>query len=177
MEYHRPYRSYPEDCPMTDPITYQEMYYAKAGRTAVKAGRTVGMDGIFRDIIEHLGRKATQWLNHTFNNILQRTPYPLIWKHGKVIAILKLGKLPGILSSYRPITLLCCLFKLLERLILSRISPLDDAHILPEQARFLPQRSTTDQVLALNSFVEFGFEQKQKTGYIFIDLSFAYDTV
>jgi len=43
--------------------------------------------------------------------------------------------------------------------------------------RFQQNRSTTEQVLALTSLVEAGFERKEKTGTVLIDLSAAYDTV
>ncbi|GFS09948.1 RNA-directed DNA polymerase from mobile element jockey-like [Elysia marginata] len=46
-----------------------------------------------------------------------------------------------------------------------------------QQARFRPQRGTTEQVLAFTPHVEAGFEKKLKTGAILIDLSAVYDTV
>jgi hypothetical protein len=45
------------------------------------------------------------------------------------------------------------------------------------QAGFLKNRSCTEQVMALTSHIEAGFERKLKTGTIFIDLTAAYDTV
>ena len=44
------------------------------------------------------------------------------------------------------------------------------------QAGFRPGRDTTEQVLALTSFVEDGFEKQLETGTVFY-LSAAYDTV
>ena len=49
--------------------------------------------------------------------------------------------------------------------------------IVVEQAGFRQGRSTCDQVLALTTFIENGFQRKQKTGVIFLDLTAAYDTV
>ena len=46
-----------------------------------------------------------------------------------------------------------------------------------EQASFTPGRDTTDQNLALTSFVEACFEKRLKTGIVFFDLSAACDTV
>ena len=46
-----------------------------------------------------------------------------------------------------------------------------------EQAGFRPKRDTSEQVLALTSYIEAAYERKQKAGAIFIDLSAAYDTV
>ena len=38
-------------------------------------------------------------------------------------------------------------------------------------------RSTCDQVAALTTFIENGFQQNLKTGAVFLDLTAAYDTV
>ena len=70
----------------------------------------------------------------------------------------------------------CCL-KLLERMIYNRISNRIFECIQPEQAGFRPGRSCEDQVLALTSFIENGFEKLLKTSCVLIDLTAAYDTV
>jgi len=46
-----------------------------------------------------------------------------------------------------------------------------------DQAGFRPGRSTREQVLALSTFIENGFQQKLKTGAVFVDLTAAYGTV
>jgi len=46
-----------------------------------------------------------------------------------------------------------------------------------EQAGFRQGRSTSDQVLALTTFIENGFQENLKTGTVFLDLTAAYDTV
>ena len=81
-------------------------------------------------------------------------------------------------SSYRPISLLSMCYKLLsQRIILHRISPAVDEILNIEQAGFRPGRSTQDQVLALTTYVENGFQRRDKTGVVFLDLTAAYDTV
>ena len=102
---------------------------------------------------------------------------PRAWRQAKVIAIPKPGKDPNIAASYRPISLLSVCFKMLERLILQRISPDLDKRITVEQAGFRQGRSTCDQVLALTTFIENGFQSNLKTGTVFLDLTAAYDTV
>ena len=46
-----------------------------------------------------------------------------------------------------------------------------------DQAGFRPGQSTCEQVLALSTFIENGFQQNLKSGAIFVDLTAAYDTV
>jgi len=81
------------------------------------------------------------------------------------------------MKSYKPISLLSTCYKLLERLIYNRISEEIDKIISQEQAGFRPHRNCCDQVLALTTHIENGYNNKQKTAVAFIDLSSAYDTV
>jgi len=46
-----------------------------------------------------------------------------------------------------------------------------------EQAGFRPGRSSTDQIAALTTYIEKGFQNKKKTTAVLIDLTAAYDTV
>ena len=65
----------------------------------------------------------------------------------------------------------------MERLILHRVSPTLDDTIVVEKAGLRHGRSTCDQVFALTTFIENGFQRTQKTGVIVLDLTAAYDTV
>jgi len=73
----------------------------------------------------------------------------------KVIAIEKPGKDPRLAESYCPISLLSTCYKLLERLILHRVSPEVEKLLSLEQARFQRNRSTWEQVTALTTRIVF----------------------
>ena len=64
-----------------------------------------------------------------------------------------------------------------ERLILNRVAPFVDEHLIPEQAGFRPGKSCTSQLLNLTQFIEDGYEEGIITGAAFVDLSAGYDTV
>jgi len=66
-----------------------------------------------------------------------------------IVAIPKPEKPLGDPKSYRPISLLCVLFKILERLIYIRVDPIIDPLLPREQAGFRHGRSTVDQVTLL----------------------------
>ena len=68
-------------------------------------------------------------------------------------------------------------YKLLERLALQRIDCQVETLLSPDQAGFRKCRSTVDQVLALSTYIENGFQKQLKTGAVFLDLTAAYDTV
>ena len=95
----------------------------------------------------------------------------------KIIAILKSGKDSAIPKNYRPISLLCHTYKLYERLILNRVSPLLEPHLIKEQAGFRSGKSCTSQLLNLTQHIEDGAQRGMITGAAFGDLSAAYDTV
>ena len=63
--------------------------------------------------------------------------------------LLKPGKDSSLPKNYQPIFLLSHTYKLFERLILNRISPIQ--HLFPEQADFRPGKSTTCQIQTLLS--------------------------
>ena len=63
-----------------------------------------------------------------------------------MVTIPKPMKLPEKAKSYRPISLLCVPFKIMERLIYARVEPIVDPLLSQEQAGFRRGRSTTYQV-------------------------------
>ena len=80
-------------------------------------------------------------------------------------------------KSYRPISLFCVPYKILERLIYARIEPSIDPLLLKEQAGFRRGKSTVDQVVLLTQDIEDSFEAKKKAGAMFTNLTAAYNTV
>ena len=126
--------------------------------------------------LKHFGQKALVWLLQLFNNCLTSMRIPKIWFMSRVIALLKPGKDPSLTKSYRPISLLSHTFKPMERLLLNRLSPFVEEHLIEHQAGFRPGNSTTAQILNLTQHIEDRF-QKKITEAIFVDLTTAYDTV
>ena len=94
-----------------------------------------------------------------------------------MVAISKPAKPVGNPKSYRPISLLCVPYKILERFICARVESLIDPLLPKEQAEFLRGKSTVDQVVLLTQSIEDSFEAKKKAGAVFVDLTAAYDTV
>ena len=72
-----------------------------------------------------------------------------VFQHALLIAIPKPKKLLGDPKSYKPISLLFFLFRILERLIYARVEPLIDILLPREQAGFWRGRSAVDPVTLL----------------------------
>lgn len=155
-------------------VTIEEITIAL---TSVKTGKAAGFDNIYPEFLKHMGKNTKRWLSVLFSKILNSGNLPKAFKETKIIAILKPGKEPDRPESYRPIALLSTCYKLLERVLFNRISPTINEHIPVDQAGFRSGRSCTDQVLALTTYIESGFENMLKTSVSFIDLTAAYDTI
>ena len=130
----------------------------------LKPGKAAGLDGLLTEMLQHLGNKAKTWLLDMLNECTRTKHIPSIWWKGKVITISKPGKNPSSPKSYRPILLLCIPYKLYERLILMRISPLVDEKLTKDQAGFRPGPSCAGQLLNLTKHIEDGYERKMLTG-------------
>ena len=140
----------------------------------LKPGKAPGPDSICPELILHAGAALKSWLRDFLSSCLRRLKIPKIWRRALVVAIPKPGKPVGDPKSYRPISLLCVPYKILERLIYARVETLIDPK---EQAGFRRGKSTVDQVVLLTQNIEDSFEAKKKAGAVFIDLTAAYDTV
>jgi hypothetical protein len=80
-----------------------------------------GMDLITPTMLKGFPHKGILMLTYLFNAILRLHYWPRSLKVAEIILILKPGKDPKDVTSYRPISLLPTLAKLLEKLILRRI--------------------------------------------------------
>ena len=139
---------------LTSPFTAQELSNDIA---ALKNGQAIGFNAIFTEELKHFGQQAKKWLLELFNRSVETNRILKIC----VIALLKPGKDLSLPKSFRPVSLLCHPFKLFERLLLGRLTPV----------------STTGQLLNLTQHIEDGFEIRLVTGAVFVDLFATYDTV
>ena len=79
-------------------------------------------------------------------------------------------------KSYRSISLLCVLYKILKRLIYARVEPIVDPLLPRKQAGFRRGKSIVDKTVLLTQNIEDLFEAK-KAGAVFVNLTAVYDTV
>ena len=135
------------------------------------------IDDVLVEQLKNLGPRAHRWLQSMLNVCFTENRIPKVWRQSKIIAILKPGKDSAKPKSYRPISLLCHMYKLYERLILNGIAPSVDRHLIKVQAGFRPGKSCCNQLLNLTQHIEDGYQRGMITGAAFVDLSAAYDTV
>ena len=110
----------------------------------LKVHKAPDLNDIPNRALKHLPQQAVSLLVQIFNAVLPTHHFPSMWKHAKVISLLKPGKDPALPSSYRPISLLDTIGKLFEKILLHKILNVVSKRGLmrDEQFGFRPRQST-----------------------------------
>ena len=157
------------------PFTLQELSIAirQSGNTSV------GPDGIHYEFFRQLSSASLQILLNCLNEAWTNGRFPEEWLHSFIVPILKPGKPRTDPASYRPIYLTSCACKLFERLVNQRLRYFLEASSKLDnfQAGFRKGRSTADNLIRITTSIQRGFQEKQHTVAVFLDLAAAYDLV
>ena len=143
---------------------------------------STGPDNIHNRCLKNHTESLVQHLTKLFNLILNVGYIPDMWKKAYIILLLKPKKDKQHPSSYRPISLLSCLGKLLEKIIKQRLMiELERRNILPEhQAGFRPRKSTTYNIVRLERFARsqiYRTGRRRHAAVILFDIKAAFDSV
>jgi ribonuclease HI len=125
---------------------------------------------------EHVGR----WYHELVNLCLRLAYFPKLWRRGEVAFIPKPGKKDKTsFRSWRPIALLSCLAKGLERLLAKRIAyqALRAKIASPQQAGALPKRSAMDLVTAFTHEAELALARRKRVSLVTMDIQGAFDAL
>jgi hypothetical protein len=114
-----------------------------------------------------------------FNAVLLKGYFPAQWKVAQIILILKPGKPPNELTSYRPISLLPIVSKVFEKILLKRLLPVvENNRLIPNhQFGFKQRHSTIEQTHRIVQRINEALENKQYCSAAFLDISQAFDKV
>jgi hypothetical protein len=141
--------------------------------------RAPGIDLITARMIKELPHEGLLTLLYILNAIRRIAYWPASFKLAKIIMIPKPGKNPTDVASYRPISLLPIISKILEKLILKRIyietNPL--TWIPQHQFGFRKAHSTTQQCHRITDIINKALEDRQYCTAVFLDVSQAFDKV
>ena len=114
----------------------------------MKGKGATGPDNIPPSFLKSLGPLALQELLSIFNSSFSLSHCPRIWRVATIIPLLKAGKTPSEVASFRPISLTSCVVKLLERILADRLYHIAETNNLFSrlQAGFRKGRSCEDQI-------------------------------
>ena len=141
--------------------------------------KSPGHDLITNKVIKNLPPKTIIALTHIYNATLRLSYFPTTWKSSVIVTILKPSKPPENPSSYRPISLLPVLGKILEKILLKRLSLITEQNKnLPNfQFGFRTNHSTTHQLHRVTDAISTALETKKYCAGVFLDVAKAFDTV
>ncbi|KAL1124059.1 hypothetical protein AAG570_001829 [Ranatra chinensis] len=145
----------------------------------LKNNKSPGSDGIPNTVLKHFTRKALVKLTNITNAIFKHAHYPTHWKTATVIALPKPGKPTSEPSSYRPISLLSSLAKVVDRIILNRLTDVGDRmRIIPDnQFGFRRNHATIHQLSRVVSHISGNMAKRKITAMVLLDSEKAFDTV
>ena len=142
---------FPEDCVNENieinaddcmPITNDEVETAIG---MLKSRKSPGLDGIVGEMAKKMWLAVPEYMECMYNKCLRMCYFPSEWKRANVVILLKsVDKDITKPESYRPISLLPVLGKVLERILINRLSAVTDSIISEHQFGFRKGRSVED---------------------------------
>ena len=146
---------------------------------SLKVNKSTGPDEIPTKLLKMTALLIAAPLTKLFNKILQAGLYPTSWKIATVTAIYKRKGSSSDPSNYRPISLLSCLSKVLEKLVFGKIyKHLTDNNILPDkQSGYRPGHSTQMQLLYLTHQLYSALDQNLDFTTVYLDIRKYFDRI
>ena len=139
-----------------------------------------GYDRIPLRVLKEGAQVLAKPLAILFNKIYETKEIPEQWKISKIIPLHKKGKKEDV-SNYRPISNLCSMSKVYEKLILKRFEDIEKENNVDltgrEQHGFKKNKSTITATLTLQSIISRGLDRNEYAAMSSLDLSAAFDLV
>lgn len=138
-----------------------------------------GQDKITNEAIKNLPTHTYERLADITNAIIKNRHFPTLWKTAKTVMILKQNKPRKQTDSYRPISLLSTISKVVEKVLLDRLQDiLETRNILPpHQFGFRREHNTLHPLILLTEDITQQFNLSNSTAAVFLDLEKAFDKV
>ncbi|KAL5614700.1 uncharacterized protein BROUX77_000537 [Berkeleyomyces rouxiae] len=157
-----------------------EFSQAEVRRAVIGAkNSTPGRDGISVAILKALWGELEAFVTSLFSLCFRWGHHPAHFKHAEIVVIPKPDKDPSLPGSWRPIALLPCLGKGLERLIARKITflALENSILHPQQFGALPKRSASDLVACVIHDIERNWAESKVSTLLTMDVKGAFDAV
>ena len=144
----------------------------------LNSSKASGPDGIHNKLLMKAISIISEPLSLLFNRSLEEGIFPKVWKRANITPIYKKGN-KELCSNYRPVSLLSCIGKVMERCIQCHVFEyLKTNNILTiSQSGFIPCDSTTFQLLVIYDDFCKALDKQLTTQAIFFDISKAFDRV
>jgi ribonuclease HI len=165
--------------PQGDPVAAAFHPAELQGALKDSKGRAPGDDGVHPEVLKRLPPSGLAALLSLLNRSWTEAKLPAAWRRATIVPIAKKDKPKDDPKSYRPVSLLSCVGKLLESMLQKRLAVwAEERGIIPaEQAGFRAGRSTIDCVaqLAQRSFDDLQSRPMRRTLITAVDFKSAFD--
>ena len=147
-------------------------------QTCFNLKKTCDITGISVWLLQKIITSISVPLTHIFSTSFSMGIVPQQLKTAKVIPVFKSGWKDS-MDNYRPISLLSCFSKILEKIVCSRLTSFLDTNnlITSSQYGFRKNHSTVHPLVHFLNFVSTSLDKKEHSIAIFCDLRKAFDTV
>ena len=128
-------------------------------------------------MLKYFPNNVISILSYIFNLSLSQGKFISNFKHAKIIPLFKKGSAKDV-SNYRPISLLSCFSKILQKLVYNRLySFLEKSNAINEYQFGFRKKTFNKSPSLLTANTATSFENKMNTLGIFLDLSKAFNTI
>jgi len=145
---------------------------------SIDTSKATGPDGLSPKMLYEAGASLVPSLTRLINLSLSKSKVPSQWKQANVIPLFKKGEQNDI-NNYRPVSLLPCVSKILEKIIFKTVfNYIRDNELLSKhQSGFQPGDSTVHQLSYLYHIFCEALDFKKDVKIVFCDISKAFDRV
>ena len=145
---------------------------------SLNVAKANGPDNISNKLLRETATAIASPLASIFNKSLSSGQFPDEWKRANVVPVFKKEN-RQIIKNYRPISLLPCVSKVLERLVFNQLLAYCQEHNLLtwRNAGFKPQDSTVNQLVLITHKILEALDQGKDICMVFLDISKAFDRV
>lgn len=135
-----------------------------------------GCDNIPPYFLASCAKSLSLPLTILFRKSLNDCTFPSVWKQAQIVPIHKKGSKSAI-ENYRPISILCTISKIFEKVIFDKIYPFISPLIPPNQHGFMRRRSTTSNLSLFSNYILCQMENGGQVDVIYTDFEKAFDRV
>ena len=144
--------------------------------SSLDLNKAMGIDHLSPKVLRHCAPALHLPIYHLFSQCFQQSSLPREWKIHCITPIFKSGD-RMMVSNYRPISLLCVISKVLERLVYNNIIHFLDGTFSKFQFGFLPGRSSLQQLLIFINEILNAKQTNNGMDVLYLDISKAFDSV
>lgn len=153
---------FPADPPAFDAAAVEEVHPWEVERALhrlrLKVNGALDSDGIGAKFLLALGSAIIPHLAQILTAVFRGADIPTSWLSATWIPILKAGKPPDLLSSYRCVAITSIISRLAEDVLIARMMAVVRPNMDPQQFGYLPGRSTSDLVANIVGPILDGFD-------------------